>query len=72
MPALVSNAGGGTLDWHPTAPSKESMTNKLKNFIQRIVSSPESESEHVHFHQGPQGHPAACHDPRCASPHLSI
>jgi hypothetical protein len=48
------------------------MTTKLKSLIQRIVGSPEGEAAHVHFHQGPQGRPAACHDPRCASPHLSI
>jgi hypothetical protein len=47
------------------------MTIKLKSLIQRIVSSPESEL-HVHFHQGPQGQPAACYDRRCASPHLTV
>ncbi len=48
------------------------MTSKLKNLIRSIVSSPESELAHVHFHRGPQGQPAACHDARCASPHLSV
>ena len=26
----------------------------------------------VHFHQGAEGHPAACYDAACASPRLSI
>jgi hypothetical protein len=26
----------------------------------------------VHFHQGPQGRPAACHDARCPNPRLAI
>jgi hypothetical protein len=26
----------------------------------------------VHFHQGPQAAPAACHDPQCASPRLEL
>jgi hypothetical protein len=26
----------------------------------------------VHFHQGPQGHPAACHDATCPNPRLTI
>jgi hypothetical protein len=30
---------------------------------------PEAE---VHFHQGPQAVPTACHDPSCASPRLDV
>ncbi len=26
----------------------------------------------VHFHNGPQGAPAVCDDPRCASPRLEL
>jgi hypothetical protein len=26
----------------------------------------------VHFHNGPQGAPAVCDDPRCASPRLDV
>lgn len=26
---------------------------------------------HVHFHQGPQGYPLACHDPACRNPRLT-
>jgi hypothetical protein len=26
----------------------------------------------VHFHQGPQGHPAACHDAACPVPRLVV
>ena len=26
----------------------------------------------VHFHQGPSGGPAVCHDPLCANPRLSV
>ena len=31
-----------------------------------------SEAEHVHFHRGPQGRPAPCHDRHCASPQLDV
>ena len=26
----------------------------------------------VHFHSGPSGHPAVCHDERCPNPRLSV
>ena len=26
----------------------------------------------VHFHNGPQGQPAACHDEACTSPRLDV
>lgn len=26
----------------------------------------------VHFHQGPEGQPAACYDERCSSPRLDV
>jgi hypothetical protein len=27
---------------------------------------------HHHFHQGPQGQPAVCHDRGCSSPRLTV
>ncbi len=48
------------------------MATNLKTLFQLIVVSPDRERAHVHFHSGPQGRPAACHDPRCASPQLTV
>lgn len=31
-----------------------------------------STADAVHFHRGPQGLPAVCDDPRCASPQLDV
>ena len=48
------------------------MTRTLRAFITRITRDPQADEAHVHFHSGPQGHPAACHDPRCPAPRLTI
>ena len=42
--------------------------------LQRVISwfSADRPDAEVHFHRGPQGLPAACHDPFCASPHLDV
>ena len=40
--------------------------------MRRIAPATANESANVHFHQGPQGSPAACHNPRCSAPHLSV
>jgi hypothetical protein len=48
------------------------MARTLQTFRSRLVREPQSEEQHVHFHRGPQGQPAACHDPRCDLPRLSV
>jgi hypothetical protein len=48
------------------------MTATLKLFVSRFAHGLEDEDGHVHFHQGPSGAPAVCHDPRCDQPRLSI
>jgi hypothetical protein len=47
------------------------MTRTLRTFVSRLVRDPHADEAHVHFHSGPAGHPAACHDPRCPNPRLS-
>jgi hypothetical protein len=47
------------------------MTRTLRAFITRITRDPHADEAHVHFHSGPQGQPAACHDPRCQAPRLT-
>jgi hypothetical protein len=47
------------------------MTHRLQNLLRLIVPAPDGDG-HVHFHTGPQGRPAACHDARCASPRLTV
>ena len=32
----------------------------------------EDTGERVHFHRGPNGHPAVCDDARCDRPELSV
>lgn len=44
----------------------------LKQFLHVLRHGPDTGEPHVHFHTGPQGAPAACHDARCASPRLSL
>lgn len=33
---------------------------------------PERTETQVHFHSGPTGHPAVCHDEHCPNPRLSV
>lgn len=47
------------------------MTRTLRTFIE-LVLAPEADDAHVHFHRGPQGHPAVCHDPKCPMPRLTV
>jgi hypothetical protein len=52
---------------HTHTPRAES----TRTFLRRaLVSRPASTD--VHFHNGPQGAPAVCDDPRCASPRLEV
>jgi hypothetical protein len=45
---------------------------RVHKFITALRRDLSTDETHVHFHQGPQGSPAACHDVRCASPRLTI
>ncbi len=37
-----------------------------------LLSHTDNPDADVHFHQGPQGHPAACHNPACIAPRLTV
>jgi hypothetical protein len=51
-----------------TAPAR-----RARRSVKRLLTrTREDQRAHVHFHRGPQGLPAACHDPRCTSPHLDV
>jgi hypothetical protein len=44
----------------------------IRKLLLTLVPSESAREAHVHFHSGPQGLPAVCHDPRCASPRLEV
>ena len=44
----------------------------LQRLASRLLPHQERPEVHVHFHRGPQGHPAACHDAGCEMPRLTI
>ena len=48
------------------------MSRTLRAFISLLARDPHADDAHVHFHRGPHGHPAACHDPACPKPRLTI
>ena len=48
------------------------MTRTIGTFLSLFARDTGPDDAHVHFHRGPQGHPAACHDPRCPLPRLSV
>jgi hypothetical protein len=48
------------------------MATTLRTFISLLVRDSRDDEAHVHFHNGPQGQPAACHDRGCVSPRLSL
>lgn len=48
------------------------MARKLRTLISLLRLDPQADDKHVHFHRGPEGHPAVCHDPRCDMPRLSV
>jgi hypothetical protein len=48
------------------------MARTFQTFLSRLVRGSQSQEQHVHFHRGPQGQPAACHDSRCDLPRLSV
>ena len=44
----------------------------FKQFLRTLARGPKSEDAHVHFHRGPSGAPAVCHDAGCPMPRLSV
>jgi hypothetical protein len=44
----------------------------LKQFLHVLRHGPETDERDVHFHRGPQGAPAACHDARCQAPRRTL
>jgi hypothetical protein len=48
------------------------MLSKLRKLTTLLAIEHDNPDAHVHFHQGSEGRPAACHDPRCPNPRLTI
>lgn len=48
------------------------MISTLHRLATLLRGSSDTAETHVHFHQGPQGQPAVCHDHACAVPRLSV
>jgi hypothetical protein len=55
-----------------THPRKESAVTTLRTFISVLVHGQPNDEAHVHFHRGPQGSPAVCHDPGCEMARLEL
>jgi len=43
----------------------------LAAFVRSVREDARPEAD-VHFHRGPSGDPAVCHDPLCLTPRLSV
>lgn len=54
----------------PIPPKREPVMTRLLRALASAFSS--DHREEVHFHQGPTGAPAVCHDGRCTSPRLDV
>jgi hypothetical protein len=48
------------------------MISMIEKLTMLLVGEAENQDAHVHFHRGPQGRPAACHDARCEMPRLTV
>jgi hypothetical protein len=48
------------------------MAHTFRTFMSMLARDPIADDAHVHFHRGPQGQPAACHDPKCPAPRLTV
>jgi hypothetical protein len=48
------------------------MISKLHRLAALLGGADSATEAHVHFHQGPQGQPAVCHDHACAAPRLTV
>jgi hypothetical protein len=45
---------------------------RFHKLIAALLHERSIDEAHVHFHQGPQGSPAACHDVSCDIPRLTV
>lgn len=43
-----------------------------KTTLARLRARTMAATATVHFHQGPQGRPAACHEAACSTPRLAV
>jgi hypothetical protein len=48
------------------------MHRTFMQYIRGIARGPKDVDGHVHFHRGPSGAPAVCHDAGCDQPRLSV
>jgi hypothetical protein len=49
-----------------------SISTSPRRLIERLRGRKHAPLADVHFHNGPQGAPAVCDDPRCTSPRLEV
>lgn len=52
--------------------ANQGQASRFRKLVSIFAPGPDGAEDHVHFHRGPQGAPAACHDSRCASPRLEL
>jgi hypothetical protein len=52
--------------------TQEVFMTTVRTFISLLVHGPQADESAVHFHQGPQGSPAVCHDSHCDQPRLTV
>ncbi len=48
------------------------MSVTLRKLATLLNSRRDATETHYHFHQGPQGQPAVCHDHACPAPRLTV
>ena len=50
------------------------MTRRITDVVAKALAARATTTtpEHPHFHQGAQGNPAACFEPRCSRPQLDV
>ena len=51
---------------------KEPVMTLLRRLMSILAPGDPVDDAHVHFHRGPQGHPAVCHEPACEMPRLEL
>jgi hypothetical protein len=55
-----------------THTANTSLPTSPRRIIERLRGHKHAPLADVHFHNGPQGAPAVCDNPRCASPRLAV
>jgi hypothetical protein len=60
-----------TMTQTPRATAARTLIRRLRG-EHRTATAARPTQAAVHFHNGPQGAPAVCDDPRCASPRLEL